>query len=93
MATREAGYERELAIGYLESVGTRREDGKFYDIDGVLVTDNHRQTISKWERLDVVPLGRFDAILVAYGLMLWQYEDWAKQTHGWDGYVEPVMAA
>lgn len=91
--TTQAGYDKDIAIGYLEAVGTRRTDGKFHEINEYLVTDNHRQTISKWERLAVIPLGRFDEILLAYGLMLWEYEDWAQGTFGDDGYVDPVLAA
>lgn len=91
--TAQAGYDKDIAIGYLEAVGTRRTDGKFHEINETLVTDNHRQTISKWERLDVIPLGRFDEILLAYGLMLWEYEDWAMRTWLTDGYTEQQEAA
>ena len=86
----EGGYRLKVVSAYLDAHARRRpEDGRVMSLNGKLVRESHRETIANWEArsLDHIPLGRWDELLLDVGLMLWEFEHWAEQHLGTDGYM------
>lgn len=89
----ESGYDPIIVFDFLDTHGTKREDGRYITLNGRLLEDTHRDTFDRWrkaihERSNfVVPLGRWDEILLIYGVMLHEYAEWAQALYGTDGYI------
>ena len=52
--------------------------------------ESFRNTLAAWRisGAPVVPLGRWDELLMSVDLMLWEYEDWELETYGDLSYTE-----
>lgn len=89
----EGGFDPVVVFDYLVHNGTQRADGRFLTFNDHLLDDTHRDTFDRWfdpvAWWSRVPLGRWDEILFLYGVMLYEFEEWAKATHGWNGYWPP----
>lgn len=88
-----SGFDPVLVFDWLDAHGKRR-DGRFVELRGRALEDTHRDTFERWEGFAlrdpewIVPLGRFDEILVFYGLMLYEYEQWATEIYGTSGFKD-----
>lgn len=86
------GYDPVIVFDWLTTHGTQRADGRYLTLGRRLVDDSHRDTFDRWRAaMDadsqfVVPLGRWDEILHCYGIMLHEFDQWAAELYGWDGY-------
>jgi hypothetical protein len=79
-----AGYAPARVRQYCHEHGRVREDGRVMRLAGKVLPESHRNTIANWalRGVDPIPLGRWDEILLASGVMLWSYEDWEQRTFG-----------
>lgn len=99
MSLADSGFDPLIVFDWLDEHCTKREDERYVTICGRLLDDSHRDTFDRWrasmhaDPSFVVPLGRFDEILMHYGLMLYQFELWAESLYGWDGYLPGSKAA
>lgn len=82
------GYSKAVVLDWLAEHGTAREDGRYVAINKGKLAETFRDTIDRWRRSDdpLVPLGRWDELLLANDVMLWEFELWAERKHGTDGY-------
>ena len=88
----EPGFDPLIVFDWLDSHCTRRPaDGRYLTILGRTLEDTHRDTFDRWrlamatdQRFEV-PLGRWDEILMVYGIMLFEFEQWAEELYGWTG--------
>ena len=89
----EGGYDPVIVLDWLDTHSTKRtEDGRYWTLCGRLLDDSHRDTFARWVEFQhrpgwVVPLGRWDELLMFYGLMLGEFERWAEELYGWDAYL------
>lgn len=83
------GFERHVVLAYLIHRGTLAEDRLTF-FNEHRVTDSHRDMVDRWRLLDVVPLERFDAFLLKYDVMLWEFELWALERYGRDAFIDPL---
>lgn len=96
---RESGYDPVIVFDWLATHGTSRGDGRFLTLNHRLLEDTHRDTFARWElaaNTDPgfrVPLGRWDEILLIYGVMLNEFEAWAEEVYGTTGYEDGDGAA
>jgi hypothetical protein len=87
-----AGFDPVIVFDWLAEHATKREDGRFVTLRRQLIDDSHRDTFARWENFAAldpeyrVPLARWDEILVFYGVMLSEFEDWAQEIYGTSGY-------
>lgn len=92
-AATESGFDPIIVFDWLDTHCTKREDGRYLTIGRRLIEDTHRDTFDRWRDAMqqqpgfVVPLGRLDEILLCYGVMLHEFEDWARNLYGWDGFI------
>lgn len=56
-------------------------------INGHTTGSSTKQTLARWRHADTITLKHLDSMLMRFGLMLHEFEFWAVQTHGWDGYL------
>ncbi|MGZ6570498.1 MAG: hypothetical protein ACXVHB_05785 [Solirubrobacteraceae bacterium] len=89
----ECGFDPVIVFDWLDTHCTKREDGRYLTIGRHLLDDSHRDTLDRWrdaiavDPAFVVPLGRWDEILMHYGVMLYEFELWASELYGWDAYL------
>lgn len=86
---KQAGYEHDIVTEFLEAQGFCDDEGKLVTLNGVRVNYAWRDCIERWERRDIVPLGRLDELLLAHGLMLYELDMWAEETYGRTGWFDP----
>lgn len=87
----DTGYNPERVWAFVESHGVIRDDGRILRLNKRTVRETHRNMLERWRRPDVgmAPLGRWDEILTDADLMLWEYEEWERQTYGDLSYRDP----
>lgn len=91
VSTTEPGFDPLIVFDWLDTHCTKRDDGRYITLAGKLIDDSYRDTFDRWhEKMNddpsfTVPLGRWDEILLAQGIMLWEFEDWAEKLYGWSG--------
>lgn len=87
----EGGYEAEVVWAYLDANATELPTvrGGVDRIAGHKITDSQRETLRRWRDTNarIIPLGRWDEILLQNDVMLWEFEQWATERFGRDGYV------
>lgn len=93
-----SGFDPDIVFAWLDAHCQQTERGRYTTIRGRVLEDTHRDTFDRWRQFRLrpgwlVPLGRWDEILCYYGLMLWEFEAWAEDTHGWNAYLPIEEAA
>ena len=89
----EAGYDPAVVFDWLDTHGTKTERGRYTALCGRVLEDTHRDTFDRWREWRTTvdgwraPLGRFDEILMFYGLNLRDFEWWAEEKYGWNGFI------
>lgn len=83
------GYEGVIVRAFLAAHGAAREDGQLFSLNDVTLSYSQRLKTVRWEGLDVIPMDQLDRFLMAHDLMLFELEDWARNTYGRDGYLDP----
>lgn len=70
------GFHHAAVVGWLNDHAEWNLDNKVYEINHHRVNESHRDTIHRWitKHKDPIPLGRWDEILLAHGVMLWEFE-------------------
>lgn len=90
--SRVSGYDPVIVFDWLETHCTRREDGRYVRVGQKVLRDTHRDTFQRWigfakkDRQFRVPLDRWSDILFDYGIELWEFETWATEIYGTDGF-------
>jgi hypothetical protein len=87
----ESGYSFDVWMEWMDAHATRRDDGRVTHLDGRLLPESYRNTLTGWieQCTDPVPLGRWDEILVRIGLMLiTDFEHWCEEHCGGRGYLD-----
>ena len=89
----EAGYDPAVVFDWLDRHASKTDRGRYTTLCGRVLEDTHRDTFDRWREWRVTvpdwraPLGRFDEILMFYGLALREFELWAEEHHGWDAFL------
>lgn len=89
----ESGYDAAIVFAWLNEHCTQTEEGRYTSICRRFLEETHRDTFDRWKQYAVVPLERWDEILCFYRLELWEFETWAEEHHGWNGYLPSSEAA
>lgn len=52
--------------------------------------ETYRNSLANWLAQDIplVPLGRWDELLLSVDMMLWEYENWELETYGDVSFVD-----
>lgn len=88
----ESGYDPVIVFDWLETHCTKRSDGRYVTLSGKLLDDSHRDTFDRWKRFAaddpewIVPFARFTDILFEYGVEWYEFESWADDLYGTNGY-------
>lgn len=86
-----SGYDHTRVRRFLQEHGHVREcDGRVMRLNHRPLPESFRNTLATWlERGEsVVPLGRWDELLLSVDLMLWEYESWELDNYGDLSYTE-----
>lgn len=92
-------YDPVIVFDWLFEHGERRADGRYIKLRGKWLEDSHRDTFERWERFARddphwrVPLARFTDILFIYGVEWYEFESWAEDHYGTNGYTETEAPA
>lgn len=77
----DGGFKREAVFAWLSDNGEWGNIGNppritIRKINGRKVTEDHQDTVERWLATgrDPIPLGRWDELLLTYGVMLWEFE-------------------
>lgn len=85
-----SGYDHTRVRQFLAEHGRVRSDGRVMRLNGRMLPESLRNTLVNWQRLGltVVPLGRWDELLMSVDMMLWEYEAWELEKFGNLRYTE-----
>lgn len=90
---RVSGYDPVIVFDWLETHCTHREDGRYVRMGTKVLRDSHRDTFQRWRLFAEndptfrVPLDRWSDILFIYGVELYEFEAWAEDVYGTDGFA------
>lgn len=89
-----SGYELCRVLAFCDEHGVVRGDGRVLRLNGRKLLETYRNSLATWRarRVVVVPLGRWDELLLSVDMMLWQYEAWELEKYGDLSYNEDVPA-
>lgn len=81
----ESGYSHDRVRRFVHERGHVREhDGRVMRLNNRSLPESLRNTLANWlaRGETVVPLGRWDELLMAVDMMIWEYEAWELETFG-----------
>ncbi len=85
-----SGFDHDRVRRFCRERGHVRSDGRVMRLNNRPLLESFRNTLANWlaHGVPIVPLGRWDELLMSVDLMLWEYEAWELEIYGDLSYTE-----